>query len=173
MKHKASDTLSISLLHHKINCCKVTFTVFYNLLWKWTRWKPSVSETMWKARLTKAQTLLGEQKNTFGGCWYLSHGKISLKLGNRLLSNGRKTIFNMAVVCDLEYLKISYLVMWLSSSPSVLLSTKFHHNPTVFHRDMSTSFVQDLHEALHDTTRYEERRNITCQFFVMAFWWLV
>ena len=42
--------------------------------------------------------------------------KISLKLGNWLLSHSQKTTFKTADVRHLEFLKCSYLVIWLSLS---------------------------------------------------------
>jgi len=90
--------------------------------------KPTnVSQTIRKAPFAEAQTAF--KKNKKHVLWNVAIcpiteilwqtatlRKISLKSSNQLLSRGQKTTFKTADVRHLEFLKCSYLVIWLSSS---------------------------------------------------------
>ena len=70
--------------------------------------------------------------------------KISLKSGNRLLSYGQKTIFNMAAFRYLEFLTNFTFGHVTHRVPNLLLCTKVRQNRVILCLDMAINDFQDV-----------------------------
>ena len=93
----------------------------------------SVSEKMWK---------LSHCRNSAKNL--LHDTKISLKSGNRLLSYGQKTIFNMAAFRYLEFLTNFTFGHVTHRVPNLLLCTKVRQNRVILCLDMAINDFQDV-----------------------------
>jgi len=81
---------------------------------RYERRRSSTPKLDWENEIRSVERRCLSQCHNSVKNWYPC--KISLKSDNWLLNYGQKTIFNMAAVRHVEFLKRSYLVIWLLSS---------------------------------------------------------